>query len=208
MARQHKKSWRRLPQGSANQPAFPAQWCYGLWRALPGDRAFLPPSRARSSSRALDTSVGVSGPHGFAVRVGVARRATPARPSHPALHVRDDAYAPPDERGTAGEKHIFLKNESEIFSQGGWTVASALHRLRTFDFLRTPFLGLRSFTSGRERPEIAPISSPSGESVAEGSAAPRRRRTVWQPDQPSLARGGGPSGGMVRAKLGRAACRS
>ena len=25
-------------------PAFPAQWFYGLFRALPGDRAFLPPS--------------------------------------------------------------------------------------------------------------------------------------------------------------------
>jgi hypothetical protein len=206
MARQHKKSWRRLPQGSANQPAFPAQWCYGLWRALPGDRAFLPPSRARSSSRTLDTSVGVSGPHGFAVRVGVARRATPARPSHPALHVRDDAYAPPDERGTA-KKHIFLKNESEIFLQEGWTVASALHRLANIRFFAHAVFGSSKL---HERARTAGNRSnflPSGESVAEGSAAPRRR-TVWQPDQPSLARGGGPSGGMVRAKLGRAACRS
>jgi hypothetical protein len=29
-------------------PAFPAQWFYGLFRALPGDRAFLPPSSPRS----------------------------------------------------------------------------------------------------------------------------------------------------------------
>jgi hypothetical protein len=33
---------------SGGSPAFPAQWCYGLFRALPGDRAFLPPSPARS----------------------------------------------------------------------------------------------------------------------------------------------------------------
>ena len=29
---------------SGEHPAFPAQWFYGLLRALPGDRAFLPPS--------------------------------------------------------------------------------------------------------------------------------------------------------------------
>jgi hypothetical protein len=27
-------------------PAFPTQWVYGLYRALPGDRAFLSPSSA------------------------------------------------------------------------------------------------------------------------------------------------------------------
>jgi hypothetical protein len=31
----------------AECPAFPAQWFYGLLRALPGDRAFLPPSSRR-----------------------------------------------------------------------------------------------------------------------------------------------------------------
>ena len=41
----------------------------GLWRALPGDRAFLPPSPPRSSLlRDLNASVGASGPHDFAVR--------------------------------------------------------------------------------------------------------------------------------------------
>ena len=35
---------------SGNTPAFPAQWFYGLYRALPGDRAFLPPSPLRSVS--------------------------------------------------------------------------------------------------------------------------------------------------------------
>src|ERR1700730_17132721 len=41
---------------------------YGLFRALPGDRAFLPPSPAKIASRELDASVGASGPHDFAVR--------------------------------------------------------------------------------------------------------------------------------------------
>jgi hypothetical protein len=44
----------------------------GLFRALPGDRAFLPPSPA-GKSRRLDASVGAPGPHGFAVRECVIR---------------------------------------------------------------------------------------------------------------------------------------
>src|ERR1700742_4913574 len=42
----------------------------GLLRALPGDRALLPPLSARRSMRLrkLDASVGAPGPHGFAVR--------------------------------------------------------------------------------------------------------------------------------------------
>jgi hypothetical protein len=63
----------------------------GFLRDLPGDRAFLPPSLARSSIRKLDISVGISGPHDFTVRFRAARLAHPKRPSHPALHVRDDA---------------------------------------------------------------------------------------------------------------------
>jgi hypothetical protein len=34
--------------GSPGHPAFPAQWFYSLFRALLGDRAFLPPSPPRS----------------------------------------------------------------------------------------------------------------------------------------------------------------
>jgi hypothetical protein len=35
-------------QGSGGSPTSPAQWLYGLLRALPGERAFLPPSPLRS----------------------------------------------------------------------------------------------------------------------------------------------------------------
>jgi hypothetical protein len=40
----------------------------GLFRALPGDRAFLSPSSAEGHFRQLDSSVEESGPHGFTVR--------------------------------------------------------------------------------------------------------------------------------------------
>src|SRR5450432_3509519 len=67
--------------GIARHPR--TQWFYGLCRALPGDRAFLPPSpreygfalpgRANKTSARLDASVGASGPHDFAVRESVSR---------------------------------------------------------------------------------------------------------------------------------------
>jgi len=44
--------------------------------------------------RQLDTCLGVSGPHDFAVHIGIARLATPIRPSHPAPNTRDDREAP------------------------------------------------------------------------------------------------------------------
>ena len=44
----HKEVRTRAYRFSGNTPAFPAQWLYGLYRALPGERAFLPPSPLRS----------------------------------------------------------------------------------------------------------------------------------------------------------------
>src|ERR1700761_7070625 len=60
--------------GPPEHPAFPARWCYGLLRALPGDRAFLPPSPPGRLPRELDASVGASGPHDFAVHVSAVRQ--------------------------------------------------------------------------------------------------------------------------------------
>jgi hypothetical protein len=78
-----------------------------LIRALPGDRALLPPSFA-GLARDLDASVGASGPHAFAVRVSVARLATPQRPPHPAPNVRDDREAPLLWERDGGNKPQFL----------------------------------------------------------------------------------------------------
>jgi hypothetical protein len=67
----------------------------GLCRALPGDRAFLPPSPARSfASRELDASVGASGPHVFAVRVDSVRHLPPSRPPRPTARSWTIASAP------------------------------------------------------------------------------------------------------------------
>jgi hypothetical protein len=71
--------------GPPGSPGIPARNGFnGLLRALPGDRALLPPSFAdmqpvrarlgRHAFRKLDTSVGASGPHDFAVRNIVSRQ--------------------------------------------------------------------------------------------------------------------------------------
>ena len=64
-------------QGSGEHPTFPAQWLYGLLRALPGDRLSCH-HHWRDLTRQLDASTGASGPHVFAVRFGAVRQGTSA----------------------------------------------------------------------------------------------------------------------------------
>src|SRR5579863_8978928 len=72
----HKGKRTRAYRFSGGSPAFPAQWFYGLSRALLGDRAWLTPSPADIAldpigsmrNRRLDAGNGASGPHDFAVR--------------------------------------------------------------------------------------------------------------------------------------------
>jgi hypothetical protein len=74
----------------------------GFLRALPGDRALLPPSSPRSlllknltsASGCQDHTASPSAPAPLVSRA-------PPRPPHPAPNVRDDAYAPLIEAGCA-----------------------------------------------------------------------------------------------------------
>src|SRR5712672_1533187 len=81
------KKRTRAYRFSGGNPAFPAQWFYGLLRALPGDQACLTPSPALliadltpASGRQNDTTW----PYASApfVRLAIARL-TPPRPPHP-----------------------------------------------------------------------------------------------------------------------------
>jgi hypothetical protein len=102
------------------------------------------PCRSRDHPpRALDTSVGGVTATRVRLCAAVARLATPARPSHSARHVRDDASAAPDERRIPGNNHDVLHG-SRYFSQDDWTVESALNRFAKFDFSRTGFAASRS----------------------------------------------------------------
>src|SRR5438093_4910611 len=94
-------------QASGNTPTSPAQWLYGLYRALPGERAFLPPSPLRSlllmsltpSSRRQDHT---TSPYASAFSSGAkntpdAKASTAFRPTH-----RDDRETPLLWAGMAG----------------------------------------------------------------------------------------------------------
>src|SRR5712692_313105 len=130
-------------------PGIPARSGFNsLCRALPGDRALLPPSSADriclspvgpTQLRGLDASVGASGPHDFAVRDQhlssaccgsrtdsknppcdpIARKTLP-RPPHPVPYVRDDRDTPLCV-GRDDETHrdVSTDHGSEIFLQRG-----------------------------------------------------------------------------------------
>jgi hypothetical protein len=68
-------------QGSGSIPAFPAQWLYGLLRALPGERLFCLRRRADTSAQ-LNASTAAPEPHDFAVRFRRVRLSRHLRPSH------------------------------------------------------------------------------------------------------------------------------
>src|SRR5437660_6900678 len=66
-------------QGSGSIPAFPAQWLYGLLRALPGERLFCL-RRCAETSTQLNASTAAPEPHDFTVRVRRVRLARHQRP--------------------------------------------------------------------------------------------------------------------------------
>jgi hypothetical protein len=91
---------------------------YGLLRALPGDRLFCH-RRRRNCFRQLDPSVAGTGPHDFAVRVGIARLATPSASIASCTNVRDDRDAPLLSGQDAGISAGDLPDgASEIFVSG------------------------------------------------------------------------------------------
>src|SRR5256885_10478812 len=70
-------------QGSGNTPAFPAQWLYGLLRALPGERlCCLRRPREAFASLGLNASTAAPEPHDFTVRSSCTRQLLLSRPSH------------------------------------------------------------------------------------------------------------------------------
>jgi hypothetical protein len=115
---------------SGSSPAFPAQWFYGLFRALPGDRLLATVIPQKLASQELDASAEASGPHDFAVRVTRCSSSAHPRPPHPAPRFVTIASRPSvgrdgfDEAGDLGKKGsgIFfakgLDRESVIWPTG------------------------------------------------------------------------------------------
>jgi hypothetical protein len=107
---------------AANTRHSPRNGFNGLLRALPGDRAFLPPSPVKITSHRLDASVGASGPHGFAVRAPCHSSFDVAHVHHIPPRVRDDREPPLQWDETARYMHvIWVRRESEYFCGGDST---------------------------------------------------------------------------------------
>ena len=149
--RVQKKAHALATTGTPHQPAFPARWFYGLYRALPGDRALLPPSFADYST----TLTPASGrqdhtilPSALAPLVQRRYRVHRIPP-----HVRDDREAPSCRGGTAGREHSFRFSESKIFVRGELTTQISLNRFTKLEFRRMRFFVPRSVsretTSGK-----------------------------------------------------------
>jgi hypothetical protein len=79
-------------------------------------------SHQRSCLRQLDTSVGASGPHDFAVREPATFVSAPPRPPHPAPYVRDDRETPLCLGRDDFALFLFLPNgKAKNFARGDWT---------------------------------------------------------------------------------------
>jgi len=124
---------------------------YGLWRALPGDRAVLPPSPAEVAFRKLDASVEASEPHVFAVRFCTVRyRRIHVHRIPP--RVRDDREPPLrwDETAIICEV-IWVWREAEYFCGGDWTGQIRLILLENFPAPRIDLIRRRHLGSGLRR---------------------------------------------------------
>jgi hypothetical protein len=102
--------------------------------------------RLRNTFRKLDASVGASGPHDFAVRQNAARLASPKRPPHPALYVRDDRETPLERR----------RDRIAISLNSTWP-SSEIRKIRNW---RPPMLSaIRSLSGESGRDADRPIRS-------------------------------------------------
>jgi hypothetical protein len=91
----------RVSQVTPESPGIPRAMVYGLYRALPGEPGFLATvTPEKLASQELDTSVGVSGPHDFAVRLSAVRYRR-IRVHRIPPRVRDDREPPLQRGGTA-----------------------------------------------------------------------------------------------------------
>src|SRR6266853_5183675 len=120
------KKRTRAYRFSGGNPAFPAQWFYGLLRALPGDQACLTPSSAlliADLTPAWGRQNHTTSPYASAsfVRLAIARL-TPPRPPHPLPNVRDDRETPLYRARTGKDMHlIWVGGEAKYFCFRGLT---------------------------------------------------------------------------------------
>ena len=125
----------------------------GLYRALPGDRALLPPSFA-------DRSTTLASASGRQDHTSLPSADKPTRLVNRRVHriplptSVTTAKRPSCGNGTAGRIHNFWFSESEIFARGQLTIGIRLNRLTKLDFTRTRFFAPRGVRALRHRAKL------------------------------------------------------
>jgi hypothetical protein len=147
------------PQVNRSNAGFPCAVVYDLLRALPGDRAFLPPSSARCASIVANLTP-ASGRQDHttspSARSGVVSRRHP-RPPHPTATFVTCA-TPLLSGGMRGENHTFPKNGREIFLRRGLARGEHIGGFREIRFLarrREPRKCSRRFDPGTTPADVA-----------------------------------------------------
>ena len=115
------KKRTRAYRSSGGNPTFPAQW-FTAYFVLSSVTGLSCHRRPQDISRELGASVGASGPHGFAVRVGSRSSLATLRVHCIPPRVRDDRDPPLSSGETRGFKSLICPTaKAEYFSQQGWT---------------------------------------------------------------------------------------
>jgi hypothetical protein len=117
----------RVSQVTPESPGIPHAMVYGLLRALPGAPGFLATvAREKLASHELDTSVGVSGPHAFSVRLKRPRLKAPSAStaSRPALLTLRNAPLV----GRDGKRYRIIRifGKAEYFHERGLTIGQII----------------------------------------------------------------------------------
>jgi hypothetical protein len=123
----------------------------GFLRALPGDRAFFATVTCETS-RKLDASVGASGPHDFAVRVGTARQWCRRvhripRPTSVTIAIRPSCW-----RETRQLKPLICPTAKAIyFLREDWTTQITLTSFKNFSCPRKRFFKRQARDDARKK---------------------------------------------------------
>jgi hypothetical protein len=100
--------------GSPGHPAFPARWFYGFLRALPGDRACLPPSPHGKNPHDLTPASGRQD-HTTSPSASRAVRQKRIRVHRTRSNVRDDGQRPSSGTGRGSYADDLARSKSRIF---------------------------------------------------------------------------------------------
>jgi hypothetical protein len=128
MARQQQKKLAAVTTGSARSSGIPCAMVLTLITRSPWGPGFLAPIIGEIISRQLGISVGMPGPHAFAVRISAVRPhesscAPPKRPSQPRLTFADDWPQRPLSSRRDGRIILLIYGitQAGYFCPRGWT---------------------------------------------------------------------------------------